>query len=72
MSQEVKTLRELVAENVRRERSLRKISREKLSLLIEMDNSYISKLERARINATIDVLEKIAKVLEVDVINLFK
>ena len=36
------------------------------------DNSYISKLERATVNITIDRLEQIAKILDVDVINLLE
>ena len=73
MSQDCsKKLRFIIANNIKIERTNHKMSREKLSLLIGMDNSYISKLEREKINATIDTLEKIADALEIDVLNLFK
>ena len=73
MSQGVnKYLRSIIANNVKIERNKQKMSREKLSLLIGMDNSYISKLERCKMNATIDILEKIAEVLKINVLDLFK
>lgn len=66
-----KILRQIVANNVKKYRSNQKMSREKLSLLIGMDNSYISKLEKSRINTTLDVLEKIADALDIPVLELF-
>ena len=72
MSQEMsKILRQIVANNVKKYRSNQKMSREKLSLLIGMDNSYISKLEKSRINTTLDTLEKIADALDIPVLELF-
>lgn len=67
-----KILRSIIANNVKIERNKQKMSREKLSLLIGMDNSYISKLERCKMNATIDILEKIAEVLKINVLEIFK
>ena len=66
-----KILRQIVANNVKKYRSNQKMSREKLSLLIGMDNSYISKLEKSRINTTLDTLEKIADALDIPVLELF-
>lgn len=63
MSQE---LRSRIALNVNRLRTLRGYQREELSLMLGVDNSYISKLEKARINITIDKLEQIAILLNVD------
>jgi len=67
-----KILRQIVANNVKKYRSNQKMSREKLSLLIGMDNSYISKLEKSRINTTLDVLEKIADALDVQIDDIKK
>ena len=48
------------------------LKREELSLLVGFEKSYISKLERATINITIDRLDKIANYLEIDIIQLFE
>ena len=73
MSQEfVQNIRQRVAKNVSKYRKLKNMRREKLSLLLDMDNSYISKLEKCRINATIDKIEAIANCLEIDIVDLFK
>lgn len=69
MSQE---LRNIIANNVNKYRVLRGYGREELSLKLGFDNSYISKLEKSRINITIDKLEQIAKILDVNVIELFQ
>ena len=58
MSQEI---RKRIAENIQQLRVNKKLKREELSLLLGFDNSYISKLEKANINITIDRLDKIAK-----------
>ena len=41
-------------------------------LNIGFDNSYISKLEKQRVNITIDKISKIASFFEVEVKDLFK
>lgn len=53
-------------------RNAKNISREELSLQLGFDNSYISKLEKKRVNITIDKIEKLAKYFEVEVSDLFK
>ena len=68
MSQDV---REILAKNIKLLRTKKKITREKLSLIIERDNSYISKLERGKINIPIDMLQKISNYFEVEVKDLF-
>ncbi len=62
----------LLANNVKRLRSKLKIKREELSLALGFDNSYISKLEKGRINITIDKLSIIADYFNVDLVDLFK
>jgi len=69
MSQEI---RDKLAKNISKYRTKKNLKREELSLLLGFDNSYISKLEKSRINITIDKLEKIAKHLEVDCYLLLK
>lgn len=62
----------LLANNVKRLRSKLKIKREELSLALGFDNSYISKLEKGKINITIDKLSIIADYFNVDLVDLFK
>ena len=62
----------ILATNVKRLRSKSKIRREELSLALGFDNSYISKLEKGKINITIDKLAIIADYFNVDLVDLFK
>ena len=62
----------ILATNVKRLRSKLKIRREELSLALGFDNSYISKLEKGKINITIDKLSIIADYFNVDLVDLFK
>ena len=68
MSQEI---RNKIANNVQKLRISKNLKREELSLLLGFDNSYISKLEKGKINITIDRLYKIAKYFNVDIKELF-
>ncbi len=65
-------LREILSKNIRKYREDRHFSMEELSLLLEVDNSYISKLEKSKVNITIDKLEKLAQILGIEVVDLFK
>ena len=69
MSQDI---RKRIAKNVSYYRQRKKLNKETLSLALGFDNSYISKLERAAINITIDKLAKIGKFLDIDVVDLLK
>ena len=69
MSQEIRTV---LANNIEKLRTKMNLKREELSLLLGFDNSYISKLEKSRINITLDKLEKIAKYFDTDVYKLLK
>jgi transcriptional regulator with XRE-family HTH domain len=62
----------ILATNIKRLRSKSKIRREELSLALGFDNSYISKLEKGKINITIDKLSIIADYFNVDLVDLFK
>jgi len=69
MSQEI---RDIIANNIKKLRTKKRLKREELSLILGFDNSYISKLEKSRINITIDKLEKIANFFETDLYKLLK
>lgn len=66
------SLRELVASNVKKYRIKLGYKREALSLLLGWDNSYISKLERGKVNITIDKLEALTNVLKINITDLFE
>ena len=63
--------RAILANNVILLRKKKKIKREELSLNLGFDNSYISKLEKGKINITIDKIALIANYFGVSVIDLF-
>ena len=69
MSQEI---RNKLAYNVERLRSKNNLKREELSLLLGFDNSYISKLEKGKVNITIDKIAKIATYFGVEPYKLIK
>ena len=58
--------RQIIANNVKFLREKACLKREELSLALGFDNSYISKLEKCRVNITIDKLELIAKYFNVN------
>ena len=61
----------VISKKVKYYRSKLGLSREDLSLRLGFDNSYISKLERMKINITIDRLEKIAEFFNVSLKEFF-
>ncbi len=69
MSQDI---RQIFANNIKNLRILKKLSREELSLALGVDNSYISKLEKGKINITLDKIEMLANYLETEVYLLLK
>ena len=64
--------RKIIAKKIKNFRENKKLTREQLSLLLGMDNSYISKLEKFKVNITIDRLEQIAKLLDKDINDFLK
>jgi transcriptional regulator with XRE-family HTH domain len=64
--------RALFAWNLRRLRSDRGISQERLAADAGVDRAYVSELERKRGNATLDLLDKIAAVLAVPLSEFFR
>lgn len=67
MSQEI---RKILAINVKKLREKAGLKKEKLSLTLGFDNSYISKLEKGNVNITIDKISKIAEFFNVKVVEL--
>ncbi len=64
--------RKILAENIEKLRLSKKITKEELSLILGVDNSYISKLEKGKINITIDKIEQLANYFEIEVWKLLK
>ena len=69
MSQKI---REKLAKNSIFLRAVKGLKREELSLILGFDNSYISKLEKGKINITIDKLEIISNYFDIDTYKLLK
>lgn len=65
-------IREALAHNLRVYRHARGLSQEELAHRADVDRTYISALERSVYAASIDVLDRIAKVLEVETAELLK
>ena len=63
--------KELLGLKVKEFRKQKKITQEKLSELIAVDNGYISKLEVGQNFPSISTLEKIANALDVELYELF-
>ncbi|RJT31496.1 XRE family transcriptional regulator [Mesorhizobium waimense] len=59
-------IRKVFARNLRRHRHKKKLSHEALAHEAGVDRTYISALERGVYGASIDMVQKLAKVLEVD------
>jgi transcriptional regulator with XRE-family HTH domain len=56
-------LRQIFAENLRRLRTEKELSQEALADLAGIDRTYVSALERQVYSASLDTIEKLAKVL---------
>ncbi len=69
MSQDI---RQILANNIKNLRTQKKLSREELSLVLGVDNSYVSKLEKGKINITLDKIEMLANYFEIEVYLLLK
>jgi transcriptional regulator with XRE-family HTH domain len=65
-------LRQLFAMNLRRIRHARKVSQEQLANDAEVDRAYLSRVERAVTYVGLEIIEKLAAVLEVDPAEFFR
>ena len=67
-----KTLRQIMAENLRFLRLAAHITQEELAELCDLHRTYISDIERCNRNVSIDNIEKIAKALHITASDLLK
>jgi len=63
-------IREVMALNLKKLRRARRLSQEELAHRARIDRTYVSSLERCIYAATIDVVDKLARVLEVEAADL--
>ena len=59
-------IRRVFAANLRRLRAAASLSQEELAHRADIDRTYVSALERGMYSATIDMVAKLAEVLEVE------
>jgi transcriptional regulator with XRE-family HTH domain len=64
-SNTIGTLRKVLAQNIRKLRTAKSISQEELAFRCELHRTYLSDIERATRNVSVDNIEKIAKALDV-------
>ena len=65
-------IRMVFAANVRAERVKANLSQEALAAAAGVDRSYVSSLERCVYGASIDVVDRIAKVLKIEAAELLR
>ena len=63
--------RELVAWNLRRLRVGKGLAQDALAVDAAIDRTYVSRLERNKENPTVAVLERIARALDVEIVEFF-
>lgn len=61
-----------LGKRIRREREKKNFSQEYLSLLCEIDRTYIARIEEGKANPTIKVLNKISQILKIKLWELLK
>ena len=66
------SLREIVATNLRRLRHAKSLSQEELADRAGINRNYVGMLEREQHSVTVDMLEKLAEVLEADPVEFFR
>lgn len=64
--------RKILADKIKKYRRQAGLTKEQLSLVLNKDNSYISKLEKLKINLSIDGLEEIVNALNIKLDDFLK
>jgi transcriptional regulator with XRE-family HTH domain len=64
-------VRRVVARNLRRLRVARQLSQENLAVDAEIDRTHVGRIERGLENPTIQVVDRLARALRVDIRELF-
>ncbi|RAZ72917.1 helix-turn-helix domain-containing protein [Mesorhizobium atlanticum] len=65
-------LKEVMAINLRRVRHHQDLTQEELGALAELSMRYVGSIERGRVSASVSVLGRLAKALNVDPCELIK
>ncbi len=65
-------IRQILAFNLKKYRQVRELSQEELAHGAGIDRTYISSLERCFYGATIDVIDRLARTLEVEAADLLR
>jgi transcriptional regulator with XRE-family HTH domain len=65
-------VREILAANLRRLRKKQGLSQEELAYRANIDRTYISSIERGVYAVTIDILDRLARALDVEAWELLK
>lgn len=66
------TIRDVLSKNLRALRRRHGLSQEELAYRADVDRTYVSALERGVYGATIDILERLARALDVQPWELLK
>ncbi|MGY6128025.1 helix-turn-helix domain-containing protein (plasmid) [Paraburkholderia strydomiana] len=66
------SLRDVLAYNIRSNRVAKSLSQEELAFAAGLDRTFISQVERARVNVSIDNIERLAVALDVNPPRLFE
>ena len=67
-----KNVKKRFGKNLQKYRRQRGLSQEELSLELDLDGSYIGKVENAKLNITLDKIIAIASYFGIEVVDLFK
>jgi transcriptional regulator with XRE-family HTH domain len=65
-------IREVLAHNLKAYRSAQDLSQEELAHRADIDRTYVSSLERCVYAASVDVIDRIAKVLGIEAAELLR
>ncbi|MBS0363392.1 MAG: helix-turn-helix transcriptional regulator [Proteobacteria bacterium] len=65
-------IREILASNLKRYRKAAGLSQEELAHRVGIDRTYVSSLERRVYAASVDLLDRVAKALNVEAADLLK
>ena len=72
MARDYEQIRKSLSINIRSLRTQAGLSQEQLALRADVDRTYVSQIERAIGNPSLLVLSKLAAILDVDLLSLFK
>ena len=72
MKRNHQTVTQALANNLATLRAAKKLSQEELGHMADVDRTYVSQIERGLGNPSINVLVRLATVLEVDLVDLLK